>query len=142
MVYTVVLLVCVMICGVVSLVCVMICGVVLLVCVVIFCRLVSVIVTNFPLEPTNVRYGAIACSCARNSCTNWPMQCVLCRDTVWLYGMVHHSDAKHVGTVPLSALRVKADEKEMVVDWSKKSKKRPKRGSGLILRWMPRMEGT
>ena len=60
-------------------------------------RLVSVIVTNCPLEPTNVRYGAMARGSARNPCTNRPMQCVLCRDTVWLYGMAHHFDSKHAG---------------------------------------------
>ena len=63
-------------------------------------RLVSVIVTNCPLEPTNVRYGAMARGSARNPCTNRPMQCVLCRDTVWLYGMAHHFDSKHAGSAP------------------------------------------
>ena len=101
-------------------------------------RLVSVIVTNCPLEPTNVRYGAMACGSARNPCTNQPMQCVLCRDTVWLYGMAHHFDSKHAGFAPPSALCVKAEEKEMVGT----GRERRTTASGLVMRWMLRMEGT
>ena len=67
-----------------------------------------------------MRYGAMARSSAQNLCTNGPMQCVLCRDTVWLYGMAHHFDATHSSSTPLSALCVKVDEKEMVVNWSRK----------------------
>ena len=48
------------------------------------------------------------------------MQCVLCRDSVWLYGMAHHFDSKHAGSAPPNALCVKAEEKEMVVNWSGK----------------------
>ena len=78
----------------------------------------SVIVTNCPLETSNVRYGAMVRSFARNLCTNRPMQCMLCRDTIWLYGMAHHFDSKHAGSAPPNALCVKAGEKEMVVSWS------------------------
>ena len=39
---------------------------------------------------------------------------------IWLYGMVHHFYAMHAGSAPPSALCVKADTKEMVVNWSRK----------------------
>ena len=83
-------------------------------------RLLSIIVTNCPLEPSNVRCGAMARGFAQNPCTNRALQCVLCRHTVWLYGMAHHFDSKHTSSAPPSALCVKADEKEMVVNWSGK----------------------
>ena len=53
-------------------------------------------------------------------CTNRPMQCVLCRDAVWVYGMAHHFDSKHPGSAPPSALCAKAKEKEILVNCSGK----------------------
>ena len=80
----------------------------------------SVIVTNCPLEPSTVRYGAVARTSARNPCTTQPMQCLLCRDTVWLYGMAHDFDSKHGGSAPPSALCVDVHRKETAVNWSGK----------------------
>ena len=79
-----------------------------------------VIAPNCPLEPTNVRYGAMAHMSRRSLCINRPMQCVLCRDTDWLHGMAHHFDAKHAGSAPPNALSVKAEENKMVMNWSGK----------------------
>ena len=50
------------------------------------------------------------------------MHCVLCGDTVWLYSMVHHFGVKSARFAPPNDLCVKADEKEMVVNWSTKKK--------------------
>ena len=40
-------------------------------------RRVSSIAKNYVLGPTNVHYGAMMRTCARNPCTNRPMHCVL-----------------------------------------------------------------
>ena len=81
-------------------------------------------VATLPTSGPILILGAPQAQCARSAtiwaCTNRPMQCVLCRDTIWLYGMAHHFDSKHAGSAPPSALCVKAEEKEMVVNWSGK----------------------
>ena len=74
-------------------------------------RLVLVIVTNCALEPTNVRYCAMARGFVRNSCTNHAVQ---------PYSIAHHFEVKHASFAVPSALAVTADEREMVVNSSTK----------------------
>ena len=77
-----------------------------------FGKLVSVILTICPLEPTNIRWGAMAKASARNPCTNRPMRC-----TVWLYGMQIHFDAKHPDVAPPSSLCATPSERDVVLAW-------------------------
>ena len=65
---------------------------------------VSVILTKCPLEPTNVRWVAMAKVSARNPCAKGLMHCSFCKATVWLYGMQMHFDAKHPDVAPPGSL--------------------------------------
>ena len=81
-------------------------------------KLVSVILTKCPLEPTNVWWGAMAKASARNLCTNRPMHCTLCKATVWLYTMQMHFDAKHPDVTPPGSLCAPPSERDVVLAWT------------------------
>ena len=90
-------------------------------------KLVSVILTSCPLEPTNVRWGAMAKASARSPCTNRPMHCTLCKATVWLYGMKMHFDAKHPDVAPPATLCAPTSERDVALAWTAHDEKKEKK---------------
>ena len=90
-------------------------------------KLVSVILTSCPLEPTNVHWGAMAKAFARNPCTNRPMHCTLCKATVWLYGMKMHFDAKHHDVASPATLCAPTLERDVVLTWTAHDEKKEKK---------------